>query len=301
MKKLLLLPVLAILFFSCGGGKQIMGDFRTEGMVISYEPSIGNTLSFVNKSDAVGEVITTQASRSILTKSERQLDITTENVTDEEIKVSYTFGQMESGTFVNGEIQESDDEEDELEGQTLTIIVNREDGKMKDWEGLQELTFDEAGMNRGESMANDYTSIIFDYFPPKPVKIGSKWDVTNETKTSLEDGGFNEQSRTKEYELVDFVMYKGHKCAKVKVTIDINVNTETSGEDANGNSYDVIAEGMGEGRGEFYFDFENGHLVFSKYSWIIDLEQTAINVETGEKESYNMYQESHEKYTLKSE
>ncbi len=298
MKRVILLGLLlSFLFFGCGGSKPLEGAFRTEGIVISYEPSVGISHKYENLSDEVSDVITKQQSYSILSKSESTLDIKIDEVTDEHTKISYTFGPSETGTFVNGELQDTE-EQSEIVGQTLSIYIGREDGKMIEWEGLYDLEFDEAGMDEAEGMANNYSSILFDYFPPEKVAVGSKWDVTNEAKTTLEDGGFNQQKRIKEYELVDFVEYKGHKCAKVKVTITIDVNTETTGEDADGVSYDVVAQGNGEGKGEFYFDFENGHLVESKYDWIIDLEQTATNVETGEEQTFNMFQEMHEKYAI---
>jgi hypothetical protein len=297
MKKLLVLTILApLLFLSCGGEKMLMGSFRTEGIIIGYKPASGKTLSYQNQSDEIGDVSVKGNTSSILSKSNSKIDITLGAVSDEDIPISYLFKAEDSGTFVNGEMQKN--EESEMIGQTLTIHINPKDGKLLRWEGLDELTYNDAGMDAGQSTANSYASIIFDYFPDYPVKIGSKWEVVNDTKTDLKEGGYTKDTRTKSYELIDFVQKDGHKCAKCKVGIDIAVNTETTGESEDKVKYDVKATGTGSGDGFIYFDFENGYLVESSYNWSIQINQDATNVDTGELQNFTLFQESQEKFIL---
>ncbi len=267
-------------------------------MVISYTPSLGKSYSFVNETDAITDVNYKGQTQTTHQKSKTQMDIACKTEDEKMVSMAYTWISEESGTFVNGQYVK-DDEENPILGQTLVININREDGKLIDWSGLTDLEYNEGGMDQGDQMANSYASLLFDYFPSEPLKKGSKWEVKNETKTSLEDGGFSTDIRVKSYELQDFVVKNKIKCAKCKITIKIDANSTGTGKDKEGTEYEVTSSGTGEGSGTFFFAYEEGHLVESNYNWIIDFSIKQVNMSTGEKQDMKYYSEQHEKFTLK--
>ena len=297
MKKLFLLfAVISMIFLGCGG-KALEGAFRTEGIALSYSSAVGKTFNYESKSDGISDFSISGQTSSTLYKQVIQQDIVIESASDTEIACKYIYNAIEAGTFVDGNYH-AEKEEDELVGQYLTIKINKADGKMNGWEGLEDLDYSESGMDEAEGMANDMSSIVFNWFPTEKVMIDSKWEVVNDTRNTLEEGGFVEEHRVKSYHLVDFVLYKGRKCAKILIGVEITVDNETSVDDGEGNEYEVISSGMGEGDGELYFDFENGIVVYSKLAWLIEAQADITNLDTGEKDDYIQYTESHREFVL---
>jgi hypothetical protein len=301
MKMKLAITLLAMVLAMILIGGTLKGPEYDAGIKIEYKLTGDSPNKYQSDTDLITDYMVGSQTQSIQKKIESKMEIGCVENSDSAIGIAYTTTELNSSTFANGAFN-PDTEEDELIGQTLTIYINPEDGKLKSWKGLEDLTSSsENGLDQAEDMANTYASIVFDYFPPRPLKVKDEWEVVNETKTSLENGGYVQQKITKSYRIKRFIEKDGFKCAEVLVDIKVDANTEIKDKDSDGNEFEIMQKGSGEGEGKLYFDFENGRIYYSKFAWIVDIEAEAKDLTTGEEESYKMYQESHRKFQLETE
>ena len=292
MRKIYLMFALILmigLFAGCGGDKKLTGEVLTEGTMIGYAPAEGQTLHYRSDSDELTEFTEKGYHSSTLSKTTSYEAFTVDSVNEEGVTaVTYSFLSSETGVFQNGQFQ-IQDEEDELIGQSLTIVVGPE-GDLLKWSGLEDLEITDSGMDRGEMMASNYASIFFDHFPTdRKLKIGDTWKRENSMNVSTKEGEMN-QKTTKTYTVENFVIRDGHKCAKCDIKIIIE-NTGEGTTENEGKTYNYYNEGRGEGNGTLYFDFENGYPVYSSHNWIVDFTITSVETQTQEENSFSYYQE----------
>ncbi|HHS51074.1 MAG TPA: hypothetical protein ENN07_08170 [candidate division Zixibacteria bacterium] len=301
MKKFIAMILIALaigsFFFGCGKDKKLTGDFIEHGVVVSYKPAEGKTIYFRSDSDNLTEFTQRGYHQSTLSKTTSWESFKIDSVSDNMTAVTYTFLGSETGIFQSGQYQQQD-EESETIGQSLSIIVD-EDGKLIDWSGLEDLDIDESGVDQGEMMASNYASIYFDHFPTEPIKVGSRWERHNSMTVSTDEGDMN-QSTIKRYIVQDFVLRDGHPCVKCKVEIVID-NTGEGMVESEGKSYQYFSEGKGQGTGTIYFNFEDGHPVYSTFNWILDFTIASVDLSTNEESSFTYYQEQKVTYNLISE
>ncbi|RKZ31936.1 hypothetical protein DRQ36_00420 [bacterium] len=301
MKNLVRLFIVAwlapILFFGCGGDKKLVGDYITNGVEVSYAPAVGKTIYLRSDTDDHTEFTKSGYHESTLSKSTAYEAFTVNSVANDTTSVTYRFLYDETGIFKDSGY-ELVDEESELIGQALTIVVGP-DGKLVDWSGLEDLEPDESGIDRGEMMASNYASIFFDHFPTEPIKVGSVWERVNSMDVSTKDGDMHQQT-TKTYTVVDFVERDGYPCVKCKIKIVID-NTGEGVFEAEGKMYDYYNEGRGEGNGIVYFAFEAGHPVYSTFNWIVEFKITSVEQETQEENVFTYFQDQKVSYSLVDE
>ena len=211
-------------FLSCGGGTSILQTIPPEGVSVSYAPSVGKNYSYKVNTDDITDVSMQGNSRSTHSKSVIDQTFTVEEENSSQVRVKYTWNDIQSGTFVNDQYQ-MDKEKSDIVGQSLTITVNRSNGKLVNWEGMDDLTYDENGMNQAEQMANVYAGIVFNYFPQEKIKVGSKWETMNKMRIDLKEGAFMEMNTRKDYEVVDFVEKDGHKSVLCIIVISVDANS----------------------------------------------------------------------------
>lgn len=302
MKKHIVILTLAFLMIimiaGCGGEKKLTGDYAESGVKLSYAPAEGKTIFYRSDSDDLTEFSEKGYSSSTLSKSTSYQSFTVNYVREDTTSITYGFLYEDVGVFQNGAYQKSEEESD-LIGQELTIVVDPE-GKLVNWSGLVDIEPDDSGIDRGQMIASNYSSIFFDYFPPRKLKVGDSWENENTMNVSTKEGDLT-QNTTKEYEVVDFVEYKGRPTAKCKVSITILNTGEGEVEDGEGKQYAYFNEGKGEGKGTVYFDFESGYPVYSTFNWIVDFTITSVDQETQESNEFTYYNEQKVSYTLVNE
>ena len=270
---LLTVSLFASMFIGCGGEKKLVGDYAVSGLKVSYGPAAGKTLYYRSDSDDLTEFSEQGYSSSTLSKSTSYESFTVDFVKNDTTSITYGFLHEEVGVFQNGAFQ-NQDEESEMIGQELTIFVDPE-GKLIDWSGLEDLEIDESGIDRGEMIASNYSSIFFDYFPTEPLKIGSTWTRENTMDISTKEGEMH-QNTTKVYTVKDFVEKNGHPSVKCDVKITL-LNTGEGMVEQDDKSYAYFNEGKGEGKGTIYFDFEGGYPIYTTFNWIVDFTITSVD------------------------
>ncbi|MBN1755270.1 hypothetical protein JW877_03550 [bacterium] len=293
---LIMMLIILLLLFNCGGGgKKLTGEFPETGIFISYKPSVGDTLQYKKESDILTEYYSIDYSRSSLAKSTLWQRMLIEDVKDNgEMTLTVFFDKEETGIFENNQYVPSKEESDII-GEYLTITTDSL-GQLVKWEGLEGMGYDESGIDQGDQIASEYAAIGSDYFPNHPVKIGATWDKKTEATVSTEEG-VTTQTTQKKYTLDDFVMFKGHKCAKLKINIIFTVSGEGEAE-YEGDLISYWSDGKGDGKGDAYFDFENGYLVESELHWIQEFTITQVPQSTKEEQTISFYQEQTAKFTL---
>ncbi|MBN2542710.1 hypothetical protein JXI42_07560 [bacterium] len=292
---ILILMFISFLVITCGGGKKLATEYFQNGVMISFKPSVGDTLPYKKDADILAEVSSPQGSQSSLAKTSDWRRVLVDEVKDNgEMTITVFFDKSEAGEFVNGQYIPSEDE-DELVGEFLRVTLDST-GLLKDWNGLEGLGYDESGIDQGQEMANTFSAISLDYFPNKRVNVGDTWNKKTENSVNTEKGNTT-RTTEKKYTVEDFVMYKGHKCAKLKVNITLTVSGEGEGE-YEGDLYSSWSEGKGDGKGTTYFDFENGYLVESDLHWMLEFQITNMNQTSKEKTNYSFYQEQTANYKL---
>jgi hypothetical protein len=290
--------VLASIFAGCGGEKKLAGNYAETGVKLSYAPAVGKTFYYRSDSDDLTEFSEKGYSQSTLSKSTSYQAFVVDYVRSDTTSVTYSFLYEDVGVFQNEAFQKSEEQSD-LIGQKLTIVIDPE-GKLVSWSGLSDIESDGSGIDRGEMIASNYGSIFFDYFPPEPLKVGSKWTRDNAMNVTTKDGDLT-QKTTKDYEVLDFVEYKGRPTAKCRVNITILNVGEGTVEDKDGKQYAYFNEGKGQGKGTVYFDFESGIPVYSTFNWIVDFTITSVDQETQEKNEFRYYNEQKVSYNLANE
>ncbi|MGB9561875.1 MAG: hypothetical protein ACPL6C_03575, partial [bacterium] len=168
----------------------------------------------------------------------------------------------------------------------LTLQLDAE-GKVVDWSGLTTVGFNEAGIDEGEMIANTYAIFGIIHFPLDTVKPGANWSRTFPIKLSTKKGTV-EQLIEKNYYLKGFEIKDNRACAR----IETNIKVEVSGEGIVENEK-YYTKGEGKGKGEIFFDVENGCLYKSSTNWLLDFE---IKTESGERATYS--QETKESWIL---
>jgi hypothetical protein len=288
---------ISIIVSGCGGEKKLIGDFENDGIVVSYAPASGEKIFYRSDSDNLTEFSEKGSHQSTLSKTTSWESFYIDSVKNGITAVTYGFIASETGIFQNG-MYEQQDEEDEIIGQKLTIVVNP-DGELIDWSGLEDLELDDSGIDRGEMTASNYASIYFDSFPIEPIKIGSTWKRENKMDVSTKEGDMH-QSTTKTYTAQDFVEKDGRPCVKCKIEIVID-NTGEGSVKNEGKTYYYYNEGRGEGKGTIYFDFESGYTIHSTFNWIVDFTITSVEEQTQEENSFSYYQEQKVTYSFVDE
>jgi len=292
---ILIVLAAAILYTGCGGEMKLTGNYAVEGAKISYSPAAGKTVYYRSDSDDLTEFSEQGYSQSTLSKSTSYQSFTVDYVKNDTTSITYEFLSEEVGVFQNGSFEQQDEESD-LIGQKLTIVVDR-DGKLVDWSGLEDIEPNESGIDRGEMIASNYASIFFDHFPAEKQKVGDTWKRENIMDVSTKEGDMRQQT-TKDYEVVDFVERDGLACVKCKVIITILNTGEGTTDDDEGNTYAYFNEGRGEGKGTVYFAFESGVPVYTTFNWIVDFTITSVNQTTQEENEFSYYNEQKVVYHL---
>lgn len=282
------------IFCGCSGDKKLTGEYAVSGVKVSYAPAVGKTIYYRSDADVTTEFTEKGYHSSTLSKTTQYESFTINDYQNDTTTVTYRFIKSETGVFKDGSYK-LQDREDEIIGQYLTLTLDP-DGKLIKWSGLEDVEPDESGVNKAELTASQYASLILDYFPPKPIKVGESWVRENVMNVSTEQGDMHQKAK-KTYTVVDFVEKNGKKCVKCNVKIVID-NTGEGTVENEGKSYKYFNEGKGQGNGVVYFDFENGYPILTTINWIIDFTINSIDLTTKEESKFRYFQEQKVTYNL---
>ena len=163
--------------------------------------------------------------------------------------------------FVMGELAgsrlELDPDADKYKGEALYLQIGA-DGELIDWKGLDGIR----GYTISEqSLKDDIVQMMVEFFQPMgedEVTVGSTWQRTVEIPVRR-PGGDTDVTVTIDYTVEGFGSKDGRSCVKI-VTKSV-IELEGEGERGGGRKFWVSA--TGEGKGEIWFDYENGLAVES--------------------------------------
>jgi hypothetical protein len=143
----------------------------------------------------------------------------------------------------------------EYKGQYLWIKLGA-DGQVVDWKGLDGIHSFTAEDRDFRNLFVTEMALLFQPLPKEEIKIGSTWTNVVEIPVTLKRGEFKVNT-TSDYQVVGFGLRAGRNCAKL--AIKAKATGEGSGEGYGEKKYWIDAQE--EGKGEAWFDYENGLLV----------------------------------------
>ncbi|MFP4460037.1 MAG: hypothetical protein ACLFSQ_10670 [Candidatus Zixiibacteriota bacterium] len=311
-----ILLIVLIILTACKSGESIVDpQLEEQGKKLGYINSIGETKVYEQKSERSfyfnfkGDGF---APREII---DGKVAFTVENATEELSEITFTFEKQFAQivfdaslrpkrerlpdldfsftTFVNPghfyvdnntSVKYSTSEfpiepyKTKLEGMDFTIVTNMNSTEHKKAAGLSELPAGDLAMNKEEELMFEYLAIITPVFPNRNLKIGDRWETSYNKKFETFYGATMTIEATRTFELVDFIEYKGHRCAYIKTDIEFDTRRMGEVDDFENTKYILESTGDGEGNGKIYFAFD-GFIVDAKYSWYADFNFNLKNEE----------------------
>ncbi len=292
---LLLIPLLVVGCAVTSGGKGEITPMGEQKIMLSYQPSEGETLIYKTESNGIVQVFVedySQTSQTHSTSIDTFIYLGEDSVGQKRFK--FSFGEIKATKIEQGEI-ETDETQKELEGEELLLTIGK-DWELKQWRGLEGIGYDESGVDRGELIANSYTAFTLVHLPDSAIHKGFGWQQKFSLKLDTRKGT-TEQQITKKYKVRGFTVEDDHNCAEIEVDVTVEVSGEGITE-AEGEKYSYWSEGEGKGKGKVYFDYQNGYLYKGSTDWIIDFEITSEST-SGETEHLTYSQETKQIHRLK--
>jgi len=143
----------------------------------------------------------------------------------------------------------------DYKGQYLVLKMGP-NGEIADWKGLD-------GIRSYTSESRDLKNVLvqqmaqlFQPLPKEGVNVGSKWQTTFEMPVEIGGGEYNQKIVT-DYEVTGFGQRSGRNCVRVR-TLTI---FQGQGSGTRGGGRQFWVDSQGGGKGELWFDYDNGVLV----------------------------------------
>ena len=165
-----------------------------------------------------------------------------------------TFDDFSISTISGGR-PEPDEAAAGYKGQYLWLKLGPA-GQIVDWKGLDKLSSYTAEDRNLRDVLVQQMATLFQPLPADPVNVGSKWQSTVEIPVTIRGGDFKQKVKT-DYEVSGFGQRSGRNCAKILVLASV----EGEGSGTRGADRKFWVEASGLGKGEMWFDYENGLLV----------------------------------------
>ncbi len=240
-------------------------------MFLSYAPSGEKGLIYESKSDGIVQVFVedySQTSQTHSTSTDTFFYLGEDSLGRKSFRIG--FGEVEATVITGGEIK-TDETQTELEGESLTLIVNK-DWQLEEWRGLEGMGYDDAGIDRGELVANIYAAFTLVHLPDSAVYKGYTWEREFSLGQDTERGKVFQDIK-KRYKVKKFTEKDGHNCVEITLNVELVVRGEGK-MTAEGEEYSYWSKGKGKGKGKLFWDYENGYLYKGSTNWLIDFEIT---------------------------
>jgi len=129
-------------------------------------------------------------------------------------------------------------------------------GEVLDWKGLDGIRSYTAEDRNIKNVFMLEIASLFRPLPKEEVAVGSKWQDVLEVPIEIRGGDFK-QKVTTGFEVVGFGQRAGRNCVKIRTAPAY----EGEGTGSRGGDRKFWVESQGEGKGELWFDYDNGVLV----------------------------------------
>jgi hypothetical protein len=140
-------------------------------------------------------------------------------------------------------------------------------GEVVEWKGLDGIRSYTAEDRDLKNVLVQQMATIFQPLPGDEVNVGSKWQRSVEIPVNIRGGEFKQKIST-DYEVIGFGQRSGRNCVKIQTKALV----EGEGSGVRGGDKQFWVDSKGIGKGNVWFDYENGLLV--EYELKVTADQT---------------------------
>lgn len=239
-----------VFYLGCGGGGKT-SVAPTAPVKLDYKTLGGQLMQYkLTSSVTVNSQGSTESSISDITCSAKVESIGPDGVIVRRITLDDV-----SISSVSGGRPTPDPLAAEYKGQYLWLKMGP-DGEILDWKGLDGISSYTAD---GRDLKNVFVLQMASLFRPLPkeaVTVGSVWQSVLEMPIRIMGGDFNQKVVT-DFEVVGFGQRLGRNCAKIRTALVCS----GEGTGFRGADRKFWVESQGQGKGEVWFDYDNGVMV----------------------------------------
>jgi hypothetical protein len=137
-------------------------------------------------------------------------------------------------------------------GQYMWLPIGPE-GEIGDWKGLDGIRTYTADSRDLRDVLVQQMAMLFRPLPSEPVTIGATWQRKLEQPLMIMGGDFTQRT-TVDYEVIGFGRRADRNCVKIRMTAAV----AGEGKGLRGGGRNFWVKSAGDGKGEIWFDYENG-------------------------------------------